>query len=207
MSQQTTDQARAIAAEILIEHEGLRLRAYPDPMSPMGKQMTRQLSRALEATGAIPPELENLSGDPWTCGIGATGPDIKRGTMWSRQHAVARFESDLVRFHDLAERIWPGTKNLDPRAQAALISLVYNRGGALQSAHDDPLDRRREMRELGPAIAQRDYGRMAELILSMRRLWMGKGLDGLIARRNDEAALCMAALCMAARGGELRRVS
>jgi len=195
-------EARAIASEMLIEHEDLRLRAYPDPASPLGRAMSKSDLRTLEATGRIPPDLANLSGDPWTCGIGATGPDVTRDTAWSRQHALARFEHDLTRFHDLAERIWPGTKNLHPSAQAALISLVYNRGGALQSSPNDELDRRREMRELGQAIAARDYNRMAELILSMRRLWRGKGLDGLIARREDEAALCLGARS----GGELRRV-
>lgn len=197
-----TSEARAIAAALISESEDMRLRAYPDPMSALGRAMSRVDLLALEKTGEIPAHLANLSGDPWTCGIGATGSDVKRGTMWSRQHAVARFESDLTRFHDMAERIWPGTKNLHPKAQAALISLVYNRGGALQSAHDDPLDWRREMRDLGPVVAQRDYARMADLILSMRRLWEGKGMNGLIHRRNDEAALCRAAM-----GGELRRVS
>jgi GH24 family phage-related lysozyme (muramidase) len=52
------------------------------------------------------------------------------------------------------------------------------------------MDRRREMRELQPAIVRRDYREMARLFRSMRRIWEGKGLAGLLRRRETEAALC-----------------
>jgi lysozyme len=50
--------------------ESLRLKAYPDP-----------------ATG----------GAPWTCGWGATGPDINPGTVWTQAQAEARLNADLAR--------------------------------------------------------------------------------------------------------------
>jgi hypothetical protein len=31
------------------------------------------------------------------------------------------------------------------------------------------------------------YGYIADQIISMKRLWVGKGLDGLLRRRNEEA--------------------
>jgi lysozyme len=50
--------------------EECRLTAYPDP-----------------ATGA----------EPWTCGWGATGQDIHKGTVWTQAQADARLETDLAR--------------------------------------------------------------------------------------------------------------
>jgi GH24 family phage-related lysozyme (muramidase) len=38
----------------------------------------------------------------------------------------------------------------------------------------------------------KDYEGIAAKIKEMSRLWTGKGLDGLIARRYNEAALCIA---------------
>jgi GH24 family phage-related lysozyme (muramidase) len=72
-------------------------------------------------------------------------------------------------------------------AQGALISLVYNRG---TSMFDKPgEDRRKEMRAIRDAVAVGDLQEIANQLRSMERLWEGKGLDGLIKRREDEAAL------------------
>ncbi len=46
------------------------------------------------------------------------------------------------------------------------------------------------MRELVPAVVQRDYTRMAELFESMTRIWAGERMGGLLKRRRAEAALC-----------------
>lgn len=178
------------AAAFIATHEGCFLHAYPDPDSPLGKKLGQRGIDHCGRTGEIPVALSHLSGDPWTCGYGATGDDVTRTTVWSQQHARARFEQDLTRFYDRAERTWPGTKNLHELAQVALISLVYNRGGSLQRDPRDQLDRRREMRDLVALVAMRDYAGMARAIRSMKRLWEGQRLDGLITRREEEAALC-----------------
>jgi len=49
--------------------------------------------------------------------------------------------------------------------------------------------RRKEMAAIKPLVLQQDYDGIAQEILSMKRLWQGKGLDGLLKRRDDEAAL------------------
>ena len=89
----------------------------------------------------------------------------------------------------LTGRAFPGVTKLPPDAQGALVSLVFNRGTSMQG------HRRREMREIRDAIARTDF-KMSKLleaiatsIESMIRLWIGKGLDGLIRRRKAEAAL------------------
>jgi GH24 family phage-related lysozyme (muramidase) len=38
-------------------------------------------------------------------------------------------------------------------------------------------------------ISSKDYAAIANEIKKMKRLWIGKGLDGLLTRRDDEALL------------------
>jgi GH24 family phage-related lysozyme (muramidase) len=71
----------------------------------------------------------------------------------------------------------------------ALQDLVYNRGTSLIG------DRRREMAQIAKALPTHPEV-VPDLIRSMTRLWVGQNLDGLITRRNDEAALFKAALAV-----------
>lgn len=184
------EQARQIAAASITHDEGQHLHAYPDPRSPMGLALGQRGIDHIGRTGQVPANVAHLSGDPWTIGKGITGDDVRRGTAWSQQHADMRFAELLVQFHDKAERAWPGMKTLHPAAQAALISLAYNRGTSLTRDLADPLDRRREMRDLVPAVVMRDYNRMADLIESMCRIWANERQGGLLKRRKSEADLC-----------------
>lgn len=154
------DLALSIALRIIKAFEGCRLVAYRDTVGV------------------------------WTIGWGQTGPDIREGTIWSQQHADARLAQSVAMTFAAVKKTWPGADRLHPKAQAALISLAYNRGTSLTKKASDPLDRRREMRELQPAVVTKDYTRMAALIRSMKRLWEGTGQDGLLHRRDAEADLC-----------------
>ncbi len=104
---------------------------------------------------------------------------------------------------------FPGVELLPDLARGALVSLVYNRGpGMAESPADPEHDRRREMRGIRDAIAawaaQDDQTRsatlggvleaIAGLIRSMKRLWQGKGLNGLLTRREQEAKLVESAI-------------
>jgi lysozyme len=77
-----------------------RVAAYPDP-----------------ATG----------GAPWTIGWGSTGPDIRRGTIWTREQAEQRFAEHVNSFsRAVAQAIGDA-----PTAQHefdAMLSLAYNVG-------------------------------------------------------------------------------
>jgi GH24 family phage-related lysozyme (muramidase) len=86
-----------------------------------------------------------------------------------------------------AQLAFPGFDKLPMDAQGALISLVYNRGTSMVDQPGE--DRRKEMRAIKDAVAVGDLQEIANQLRSMRRLWEGKGLDGLIKRREDEAAL------------------
>ena len=89
----------------------------------------------------------------------------------------------------LTARAFPRVTRLPLDGQGALVSLVFNRGASMEG------DRRREMREIRAAIARADLPvskvleSIANSLESMVRLWIGKGLDGLITRRKSEAAL------------------
>lgn len=82
---------------------------------------------------------------------------------------------------------FPGFDKLPADAQGALISLAYNRGTSMVDKPGE--DRRKEMRAIRDAVAVGDLQEIANQLRSMKRLWIGKGLDGLIKRREDEAAL------------------
>lgn len=92
-------------------------------------------------------------------------------------------DKTLPRFKKLALDTYPGLENLPEDAQGAIVSLVFNRGSSFKG------DNRREMAELAPLIEQGDLQGMANKIREMKRLWEGKGLDGLITRRENEANL------------------
>lgn len=83
---------------------------------------------------------------------------------------------------------FPGVDKLPPDAQGALVSLIYNRGPRM-SDRDPNLQDRREMRAIRDAVTRGDLREIAAQLRSMKRLWQGKGLDGLLKRRDAEADL------------------
>lgn len=90
----------------------------------------------------------------------------------------------LIAYQNQARRAYPGLELLRETAQAAIISLVYNRGSSKVG------DNRREMKELGPAIKAQDYQEIAFLLRAMKRLWKGTINErGLSARREAEAIM------------------
>lgn len=91
----------------------------------------------------------------------------------------------LPRHAALTVKAYPGVEKLLPDAQAALVSLVYNRGTAMSGS------RRKEMKAIQPLIKSADYAGIAEQIRAMKRLWEGAGLDGLLKRRDAEANLVL----------------
>jgi GH24 family phage-related lysozyme (muramidase) len=129
-------------------------------------------------------------GKVWTVGWGITGPDVREGTVWSQQHADYRLLQRLALDFARVKATWPGAERLHPKAQASLIDLVYNRGASLTKRASDPLDRRREMRELQPPVVLRDYPEMAFLHRSMKRIWAGESMGGLLKRCDARALLC-----------------
>ncbi len=94
---------------------------------------------------------------------------------------VVFYTRTLPRYAADTRRAYPGAERLPADAQSAMLSLVFNRGTAMQG------DRRREMREIVPLVAARDLTGIAARLRSMKRLW--EALPGLIKRREAEAIL------------------
>lgn len=89
----------------------------------------------------------------------------------------------LPRFINETKKAFPGSDQLHPDAFGALVSLVFNRGGSVSGGS------RVEMLNIRNLISSKDYAAIANEIKKMKRLWVGKGLDGLLTRRDDEAKL------------------
>lgn len=89
----------------------------------------------------------------------------------------------LPKYEDQTKKAFPGSENLPELAFGALVSLVFNRGGGMEG------ERRSEMRNIRAVVPKRDLTEIARQFRSMKRLWINKGLDGLIARREKEAQL------------------
>jgi hypothetical protein len=89
----------------------------------------------------------------------------------------------LPEYSALTRRTYPGTETLPPDAQAALLSLIYNRGCGLAGA------RRVEMANIRPHVRNQDLEGIAREIEAMKRWWVGQGLNGLLKRRDAEARL------------------
>jgi len=91
--------------------------------------------------------------------------------------------SSAPKYMKLTEQAFPGVDKLPPDAQGALFSLVYNRGISMNG------DSRLEMRNIRDAVAKGDLAEIAKQLRAMKRLWQGKNMDGLLKRRDAEAAL------------------
>ncbi len=87
------------------------------------------------------------------------------------------------KFTKLAEKTFPGLADLHPDAYGAIISLVFNRGTSLKG------DSRKEMVNIKNLIPKKDYKKIAKEFRNMKRIWVGKNLDGLLERREAEAKL------------------
>ena len=91
--------------EAIARHEGLRLKAYPDP-----------------ATG----------GEPWTIGYGHTSaaglPKVYRGMVITKERAREILANDLVKFENAVENCL--TVNPTQNQFDAMVSLCFNIGPA-----------------------------------------------------------------------------
>ncbi|MEY2502390.1 MAG: hypothetical protein QOI07_2724 [Verrucomicrobiota bacterium] len=97
-------------------------------------------------------------------------------------------ERTLPLYSQRTEDAFPGLDQLPANVQGALVSLVFNRGPGMNG------DSRREMRAVRDAVANGDLQEIANQLRSMKRIWEGKGLDGLLRRRDAEADLVESAI-------------
>lgn len=91
----------------------------------------------------------------------------------------------LVKYYRITRRSFPGFENLPANAQGALVSLVYNRGGAMSGG------RRVEMRYIRDVcIPQKSASCVAFQLRKMKSIWKGTDIEaGMNSRREQEAKL------------------
>lgn len=143
----------AHALESMALYEGFRANAYPDPGS--------------------------RDGHPWTIGFGSTGPDIRKGMVWTRRQAMDRMLQDVRRFEDGVEKAIGDA----PTTQAqfdAFVHFAYNIGIAAFSR--STLLKKHKAGDY--AGASREFGRWNKND--------GKVMAGLTRRRNEESRMYLA---------------
>jgi GH24 family phage-related lysozyme (muramidase) len=131
-------------------------------------------------------ELFLIRGGRGLKGISAKEYTVKlKGITFTWEEAIQTFkEFILLKFTKLTERAFPGVVELHENAQAAIVSLVFNRGTSFKGSS------RVEMLELKNIIASsKDYDKMAAQFKSMKRLW--DKTSGLVGRRDREAELLL----------------
>lgn len=91
---------------------------------------------------------------------------------------------DVAREYSSAKRAMPSFEDVRPNAQAAIISLGFNRGWAMSGPN------RVEMRAIRDLVPKRDYEAMASELRKMIRIWTGTSIEsGMRRRRLAEARL------------------
>ena len=112
----------------------------------------------------------------WTCGWGATGPDVVKGTVWTQEQADTRLIKDATRFMIEAcaqsPVLW-----FDEDKRSAITDFCFNLGTSRYKA--STLKRR---------VNAGDWeGAQEEL---QKWVWSGgRKLPGLVLRRQAEALL------------------
>lgn len=93
---------------------------------------------------------------------------------------------DVAREAVNCKRAFPGFEDLRPNAQAALISLTFNRGSGLSGSN------RQEMRNIRDLVPSRDYEGIALNLRKMVHVWRGTSIEtGMRRRRLAEAKLVL----------------
>lgn len=115
-------------------------------------------------------------GAPWTIGWGHTGPEVKRGTVWTQDDCDRMLSLDLVRYSDDVVRALGDAHAATGQAQFdALVSFHYNTGAISRAT----LTRKHKAGDF--AGAAREFDR-----------WVNAGgrvMKGLQRRRAAERAL------------------
>jgi GH24 family phage-related lysozyme (muramidase) len=93
------------------------------------------------------------------------------------------YSTTWPKFTRLTNKTFIGATELKEDAYGAIVSIVFNRGTSLKGPS------RLEMRNIKELIPSKDYKGIAKEVRKMKRIWIGKGLDGLLERRETEAKL------------------
>lgn len=120
------------------------------------------------------PDPGSADGRPWTIGWGSTGPDIAKGTIWTKAQCDARFARDMDGYVDAVVRAI-GDAPTTAAQFDALVSFHYNTGAIFKAS----------------LVTLHRQGRFADAADEFGK-WIyndRKVMQGLVNRRADEAKL------------------
>ena len=124
--------------------------------------------------------------------IGLTGsdalaiiPSLSDITI-SKEDAVSLAMKMKSKYAQIVVDTYPEVLATHPHCQGAMLSLVINRGTSFNKPN---VESRVEMKNIHDDFVSGNLSDIPNQLRSMKRLWVGKGLDGLITQREDEAKL------------------
>ena len=120
------------------------------------------------------PDPGSVDGKPWTIGWGSTGPDIRKGVVWTQAECDARFTIDIQSYVNAVAKVL-GSAPTTPNQFDALVSFHYNTG-AIASATLTKLHKKGQFADAAKEFAKWVYND-------------GKPMKGLVNRRAEEARL------------------
>jgi lysozyme len=85
----------------LKEFEGWEREAYPDPLT---------------------------KGDPWTIGVGHTGPEVHKGLVWTDEQIAQALEEDIAEKDGQCRWHFPWYAGLNEPRQAVILGMCFQMG-------------------------------------------------------------------------------
>ena len=182
--------------QLIKKSEGFREFAYPDPASDLARAVRARKLKvrwgfqpARDLIAALPQDLQNLDGRPWTCGYGET-KGVTPDTRWSEAEASSRLSRRYVEFETEVRRAC--TVDPGPNQLAAMTSLAYNIGLGWEGK-TKPKGAKDGFRQSSVLKAHNRGDKLAAArAFSLWNRANGKVEPGLTARRAEEAALYLA---------------
>jgi len=139
--------------------EGLRLEAYPDPVT---------------------------GGAPWTIGYGHTGPEVHPGLTWTGSQATDALHVDVGRAVAALDAALPWWRTLDDVRQDCLAELCFNMGVGYPAVDERPGHGLRSFVQTLSAVRNGRYTVAAEgLLASQWAREVGARADRLAAMMRD----------------------
>jgi GH24 family phage-related lysozyme (muramidase) len=126
--------------------------------------------------------------------VGLTGEKAKNAITPAIKSIIVPWEiaykvyctNSVPEYAKKAKGIYPEVSQLPPDAQAAVLSLVYNRGTSFTKPNAES---RVEMKNLVQLIKDKNLKGMAAEFRKMKRLWTKPNQRGLVLRRDEEALM------------------
>jgi lysozyme len=103
--------------------EACWLQAYPDPGSPLGRELTKRHLENYEYK--LISNWQELDGTPWTIGYGST-LGVNEGMLIDKSEAEKRLMRDIAAIEPPLRRLLK--VNLTPNQYSALVSFCFNCG-------------------------------------------------------------------------------